>query len=125
MIELSNLDRDRKERKVRREGWLLIQRVNEGKVVKRAPKNFIYFGCGQKRVGATANFPPSGEGTKPISLLRHRDCHKIGIWGVRHRGFPANHYAARTWAIPNRSCAMTRKIRHFAQLGNDFANILC
>jgi hypothetical protein len=87
----------------------LTQRVNEG--VFEGPLKTLYIFGWAKKVGATANFPPSGGPIKPIPLLSFRNCHQSGAWGLLPPGVPNQSLSCGSLTIPNRSCSMTRKIR--------------
>jgi hypothetical protein len=117
MIDLSNLDRYRKERKVGVE--FLIQRVNEGESCEAASENFI-FGCGQKRVGATANFPPSGGGNKANFFVETPGLPQNWHLWRSPPGVPSQSLRGGNLAIPNRSCLMTRKIQRFRPVRKRF-----
>lgn len=88
--------------------------------MKRASKNFIYFGCGQKRVGATANFPPSGGGNKANFFVETPGLPQNWRLGRSPPGVPSQSPRGGNLAIPNRSCLMTRKIQRFRPVRKRF-----
>lgn len=97
----------------------MIQRVNEGESCEAASENFI-FGCGQKRVGATANFPPSGGEDKANFFVETPGLPQNWHLWRSPPGVPSQSLRGGNLAIPNRSCLMTRKIQRFRPVRKRF-----